>query len=142
MLRDALYSVHRRQRWKRVLIGVCAVVLGVFLMYRVYVFCLNKLKPYGIPRVLSRHIKPTPDEAWMKFRCVVHEGEWTYSEDIPFAKSFSRLSYNVFLRRFRNVEEVFPALGERSPRELLSVLKQSVDSNERVAADRTRIAGG
>ena len=116
MLRDALYSVHRRQPWTRVLIGVCAVVLGVFLMHRVYVFCLNRLKHYGIPYVSSIQIKPMPDEVWIKFHLIAHPGEWIYSPDIPFAKSFRRLSYR------------------QSQGELRSVLRYSADSNERITA--------
>ena len=85
MLRDSLYSIHRRQRWKNFLIGVCAIVLGIVLMRQLFLFSMSRLNQYSYPSVRSMELKPNPNEEWIEFRIIttkfVTYGIIAYSAD-------------------------------------------------------------
>ena len=85
MLRDSLYSIHRRQRWKNFLIGVCAIVFGIVLMRQLFLFSMSRLNQYSYPSVRSMELKPKPNEEWMEFRIIttkfVTYGLIAYSAD-------------------------------------------------------------
>jgi len=85
MLRDSLSSIHRRQRWKNFLIGVCAIVCGIALMRQIFLFSLSRLNQYSYPSVRSMELKPNPNEEWIEFRIIttkfVTYGIIAYSAD-------------------------------------------------------------
>jgi len=104
MLRDTLYSIHRRQRWKDFLIGVCAIVFGILLMHQLFLFSMSRLNKYSYPYVYSMKLKPKPNEEWMEFRIVsVGFAPIAYSIDrgqscIP-VKYVKNMGYTGFTRR-------------------------------------------